>query len=53
VKFTDEAARLHQLGPLPLAYFLAELAEGRDLAETLRRYTALDPETVRTLGAVC
>jgi hypothetical protein len=45
------AAQLHALGPLPLAYFLAEIFEGRDLKETLSRYTALDPRVLRELGA--
>ena len=47
----QSAARLHTLGPLPLAHFLAEVASGRDLVETLSRYTALDPELVRRVGA--
>lgn len=47
----QSAARLHALGPQPLAYFLAEIAEGRDFHETLSRYAAMDPEVVRALGA--
>ena len=39
----QSAARLHALGPLPLAYFLAEIARGRDLSETLGRYALCLP----------
>jgi hypothetical protein len=45
------AERLHALGSLPLFHFLAEIVGGRDITETLNRYTALDPEVVRSLGA--
>lgn len=47
----QSAARLHALGPLPLAYFLAEIARGRDPSETLNRYAAMSPEQVRAVGA--
>lgn len=45
------AERLHALGALPLFHFLTEILAGRDITETLSRYTALDPEVVRMLGA--
>jgi hypothetical protein len=45
------AEQLHALGTLPLFHFLAEILAGRDITETLNRYTALDPEVVRELGA--
>lgn len=44
------AERLHALGALPLFHFLTEILAGRDITETLSRYTALDPEVVRMLG---
>jgi hypothetical protein len=39
------------LGPLALSFFLAEIAAGADLRETLARYAQLDPDTVRNIGA--
>jgi hypothetical protein len=46
-----EAAKLHDLGPIVLSYFLAELANGADFSETLDRYLKLSPEIVRSVGA--
>jgi hypothetical protein len=50
-KLIKSAERLHALGSLPLAYFLAELAAGGDLNETLAQYLALTPELVQGVGA--
>jgi hypothetical protein len=47
----EQAAQLHKLGPLPLAYFLAELAGGADVTETLSRFLKLSPEIVCSVGA--
>lgn len=46
------AAQLHELGPLVLGYFLAELVAGADLNEALGRYLSrLTPELVASVGA--
>jgi hypothetical protein len=50
-EFQEWARRLHALGTLPLSHFLKEIAAGRDVRETLRRYTALDPQIIFALGA--
>jgi hypothetical protein len=47
----QKAERLHALGPLPLFHFVSEILSGSDITETLNKYTALDPDVVRKLGA--
>jgi hypothetical protein len=47
----EQAAQLHKLGPLPLAYFLAEVAGGADVNETLSRFLKLSPLMVAGVGA--
>jgi hypothetical protein len=47
----EQAAQLHKLGPLPLAYFLAEIEAGADINETLSRFLKLTPLMVAGVGA--
>lgn len=43
-------ARIHALGPRPLAELFTELADGADLVLRLERYARLDPAVVAALG---
>jgi len=43
-------ARLHALGPAPLAYFLAEIEGGADIRGTLETYAALPAEFIAAFG---
>lgn len=45
------AMHLHNLGARPVLEALLEVAAGRDLDDVLRRYSRLDPQTCRRLGA--
>ena len=55
VRFERNVQLLHQLGPRALAEFLGELGAERllrsEIEAKLRRYTRLDPDAVRALGA--
>jgi hypothetical protein len=44
------AARLHELGPQPLYYFLRELERGADLRISLERYARLPAEFIAAYG---
>jgi hypothetical protein len=44
------AARLHALGPRPLAEYLTEILRGADARARLERYAALDPNFIAALG---
>jgi hypothetical protein len=46
------ADHLHALGPLTLAYFLTELANGAELQTTIEAYSRLEPETVRNRAPI-
>ena len=50
-----QVARLHALGPRPLAEFLADIARSTGqpalIADHVAEYARLDPEIVRAIGA--
>ncbi len=43
-------ARLHLLGPAPLAYFLEEIERGASAHETLMTYASPPPDFIRLYG---
>jgi hypothetical protein len=45
------AARIHDLGPRPLAELLYEILSGADPLSRIERYAALDPTIVAAVGA--
>jgi hypothetical protein len=48
----QSAEQFHQLGPVALGYFIIEIAEGRDVTETLARYLSkLTPKLLQAIGA--
>jgi hypothetical protein len=49
----QSAALLHDLGPLHVAYFLSEIAAGRDLHQTLRRCVGATKEQITAMMDRC
>jgi hypothetical protein len=45
------AARIHALGPRPLAELLVELMAGADPLSRIERYAELDPAILAAVGA--
>lgn len=45
------AARIHALGPRPLAELFLELFAGADPLDRIERYSILDPTIVAAVGA--
>lgn len=45
------AEKIHELGPLPLAYMLAELAAGAEVVATAEGYARLPGSFIRAYGA--
>ena len=56
-RFERQIARVHALGPRPLAEMIAEIATATGepglIADRVEAYAALDPEIVRAVGADC
>ncbi len=54
-RFERQIARVHALGPRPLAEMIAEIATATGepglIADRLQAYAGLDPEILRALGA--
>lgn len=46
-----DAEAIHNLGPLPLAYFIAEVRAGASIDEAIRRYAGLPAAFIAAYGA--